>query len=79
MKIRKTAEQKNFTLNKAFYTEWQLESFLRNNIVFKVDDKDTEFRISASQLSEVKVILKDGFYTTVGVEKNHGTIFYINI
>lgn len=78
MKIRKTAEQKNFTLNKDFYTEYQLECFLRNGIVFKVDDKDTEFRISASRLSEVKIILKDGYYTTVGVG-NHGEILYINI
>lgn len=79
MKIAKKAEQKNFTLNKDFYAEWQLDCFLRNNIVFKIDDKDTEFRVGASQLSEVKVILKDGFYTTVAVEKNYGVIYYINL
>lgn len=79
MKIAKKADQKNFTLNKDFYTEWQLESFLNNGLVFKVDEKDTEFRLGASQLSEIKVILKDGFYTTVAVEKEYGTIFYISL
>lgn len=38
MKIRKNAEQKNFIVDKNFYTEYELLSMARQHIIFCIDE-----------------------------------------
>ena len=85
MKIRKNAEQKNFIVDKRFYTEYELLSMARQNIIFCMDDsfnikyitdisevKDCCFRIFADNCKDVKVIYNKrfGFYQTVVTTDN---------
>lgn len=52
------------------YSEYELECFIK--------DSDKEFRISTSELKEVKVIVEDGYYITVGVDLD-GNNIYVNV
>lgn len=72
MKILKRAEQKNFIVNKDFYTRWDLEELVnRGTIVILFDD----YRIYASDCKEVKVICHEGFYTSVAITNSGEQIF----
>lgn len=77
MKIRKTAIQKNFILDRDRYLTCELEYMIKEGVVFYIDDDfkgscdveqcaDQEVRIMASSLDDVKVSVVDGIYTVVG-------------
>lgn len=85
MKIRKKAEQKNFVVDKDFYTEDELLLMSRQKIIFCLDElfnirfvtniyqvEGCCFRIFADMCKEVKVVYdKDfGLYSTVVVTNN---------
>ena len=85
MKIRKNAEQKNFIVNKDFYTEYELLSMARQKTIFCIDEffniryitdirqvEDSCFRIFADMCKEVKVVYDESFgcYKTVVITKN---------
>ena len=95
MKILKKAQQKNFVIKKEHYTTDYLNSLLREREIFYLDEnmnicydlverfsdkeKNIEYRIFTSNLTEVKVILdEDGYYTTVAIGKN-GIKFYVTL
>ena len=90
MKIRKNAEQKNFIVNKDFYTRNELLSMARKKIIFCIDEsfnaryitdisevEDTCFRIFTDMCKEVKVIYDKsfGYYTTVAITDNDMMIY----
>lgn len=85
MKIRKTAEQKNFIVNKDYYTDIELLSMARKKIIFCIDEvfdiryitnikqvEDSCFRIFADICKEVKVVYdnESGCYKTVVITNN---------
>ena len=85
MKIRKKAEQKNFIVDKDYYTEKELLTMSREEIIFYIDEsfntryikdiqdvKDCCFRIFADMCKEVKVVYEEryGWYNTVVVTHN---------
>lgn len=82
MKILKKAEQKNFLVNRAYYTDNELENLFNNGYLFfiTVDDSDNkDYRISQQHIKEIKVILDEyGFYTNVAV-LNIGTEIYVEL
>lgn len=93
MKILKKAEQKNVTINKDYYTSYEINVMLAkheicyfdkgfNNCYDAVsywDIKEETFRIFTDDLSEIKVALDEyNCYTTVAIGKN-GKIYYVNI
>lgn len=78
MKIAKRAEQKNFIVNFEYYNSNEQKNLIANKKLFKVDEYDS-WRISSSELKEVKIVLdEDGFYETVGITKD-GEIVHIFI
>lgn len=77
MKIRKTAEQKNFMVNTWMYSEDSIKCYLEQGIFFKIDDNDVP-RIPTSYCKEVKVIFENGHYDTVVITIDN-EMFYINI
>lgn len=91
MKIRKNAVQKNFIINKDFYTEHELLSMSQQKIIFCLDEfynvrfitnikqvEDSCFRIFADMCKEVKVMynINSGCYQTV-VITNDNQIIYV--
>lgn len=89
MKIRKNAEQKNFIVNKDFYTEYELLLMAREKIIFCYDEvfdiryitnirqvEDSCFRIFADMCKEVKVVYNKSFgcYETVVIADNNRLI-----
>lgn len=85
MKIRKSAKQKNFIINKDFYTEDELLLMAREKTIFCLDElydiryitniyqvKGCCFRIFADMCKEVKVVYNktSGYYDTVVVTEN---------
>lgn len=80
MKIRKTAEQKNVILNTLYYTLEEIKEMEKNHEIKNLFPKDEtdNYRIFTDDLETIKVICKDGFYTTVGIGKN-GKKYYINL
>lgn len=91
MKIRKNAEQKNFVVNKYYYSDEELLSMARKKIIFCFDEvydiryitninqvDDSCFRIFADMCKEVKVIYNNGSgcYDTV-VITNANQLIYI--
>ena len=85
MKIRKNAVQKNFIVNKDFYTEHELLSMSQQKIIFCLDEvfdiryitnirqvEDSCFRIFANMCKEVKVVYDKSFgcYDTVVITNN---------
>lgn len=72
MKILKKAEQKNFIVNKDFYTRWELEEMLNRGTIVNLFD---DYRIYACDCKEVKVICNEGFYTTVVITNSGEQIF----
>lgn len=85
MKIRKNAEQKNFIVNKDFYTEHELVEMAREKTIFCIDEQfdviyitnirqveDCCFRIFADMCKEVKVVYDKtlGCYKTVVITDN---------
>lgn len=90
MKIRKNAEQKNFIVDKDFYTEYELLSMAQQKIIFCIDEQfniryindireveDSCFRIFTDMCKEVKVIYNDSFgcYNTVVLTDNNQLIY----
>lgn len=88
MKIAKRAEQKNIMLDMARYTNYEIKEMLRNDEAFFFEGtkisydaetygyyNSTEVRVFTANLSEIKVVLDDGFYTTVAIGKNGKTYF----
>lgn len=90
MKIRKTAEQKNFIVNKDYYTEYELLSMARKKIIFCINEvfdiryitnieqvKDSCFRIFADMCKEVKVVYNNtsGCYDTVVITNDNQLIY----
>lgn len=93
MKIRKTAEQKNVTLNTEYYTQFQINEMLQLREICYFNENlkqtyeplkswdinETELRIFTEDLEEIKVVLDEyGHYTTVAVGKN-GITYYVNL
>lgn len=85
MKIRKNAEQKNFVINKDFYTDDELLIMAREKNIFCIDEvfdiryitnvqqvKDSCFRIFTDMCKEVKVVYNKtfGYYETVVITNN---------
>lgn len=92
MKIRKNADQKNVVLAKEFYTANEVNKMLAAHEIFYFDKAintshesvsnwdfdETVFRIFTDNLNEIKVVLEDGFYTTVAVGKN-GKAYFVTL
>ena len=80
MKIRKTANQQNFCINKEYYTVRELKEMARNHEIFFFKDildecydvtdmfdyeiERTQFRVFAENLKEVKVVVDEYGYYT---------------
>ena len=78
MKIAKRAEQKNFIVNFECYNGNEQDKLITSGKLFKIDENDS-WRISTSELKEVKVVLDEyGYYETVGVTHN-GDIIHVII
>lgn len=77
MKIAKRATQKNFEVNEYFYTEAQLSTLYVNEEITKIEGVPG-YRVYAEYCKEIKVVLVDGFYTTV-VVTNTGEEIYVSI
>lgn len=90
MKIRKNAEQKNFIVDKDFYTENELLSMSQQKIIFCLNEfyniryitnirqvEDSCFRIFADECKEVKVVYNYSFgcYQTVVITNNNQIIY----
>ena len=90
MKIRKNADQKNFIVDKDYYTEYELLTMARQKIIFCIDEsfnaryitdisevKDSCFRMFTDMCKEVKVIYDKSFgcYTTVAITDNDQLIY----
>lgn len=74
MKIAKRAEQKNFIVDFDYYNGKEQEELIASGKLFKTDDNDS-WRISTSELKEVKVVLNEyGYYETVGIDNDGNTI-----
>lgn len=96
MKIRKNAEQKNVILNRDYYTQNELEMLLETKEIFFINKNnrvsydlsnmtysekdDIVFRISTSDLEEIKVIYNKeyGSYETIAIGIN-GLTYHINL
>lgn len=85
MEIRKNAEQKNFIVNKDYYTEVELLKMAREKIIFCLNEvfdvsyitnirqvEGSCFRIFADMCKEVKVVYNKSFgcYDTVVITNN---------
>ena len=79
MKTLKKAEQKNVELNTSFYTSNEIDNMLLAHEIFyinksfcicySVDEYNHEpLRVNIETGSELKVVLNEGFYTTVLVQ-----------
>lgn len=78
MKIKKTAKQKNFTIDRDRYSDMDIVAMQKKRIIFRCNEADV-FRIDTSICKEVKVIVDDsGYYATVVITVNN-EMFYINI
>ena len=85
MKILKSAQQKNFVVDKGMYTHSKLLDLVKRGVIFSFDENTTTrimimngdiglndvFRIYASDCNEIKVIYnKDyGIYQTIVITK----------
>ena len=94
MKIRKNAEQRNFTVNKDMYTVANLKDMLDYHMIYWFDENlnqkseypewwkfdETSFIVFAEDCEEVKVIYDTefNFYTTVVITKS-GSKIYVNV
>lgn len=85
MKIIKNAEQKNFIVDKDYYSDQELLLMARKKIIFSIDElydiryitdirqvEDCCFRIFADMCKEVKVVYDNSFgcYKTVVITDN---------
>lgn len=88
MKTLKKAEQKNVVLNMAFYTSDEVynmllahEIFYINksyDICYSVDEYNNEIlRVNIETGSELKVVLDEGYYTTVLVQ--NGKKYFVEL
>ena len=90
MKIRKNAEQKNFIVNKDYYTDYELLLMAREKLIFCIDEvfdiryitnirqvEGSCFRIFADMCKEVKVVYdkSSGCYDTVVITNNDQMIY----
>lgn len=89
MKIRKNAKQKNFIVNKDYYTEYELLKMAREKTIFCFDEffdiryitnirqvEGSCFRIFSDMCKEVKVVYDKnfGWYETVVITNNNQLI-----
>ena len=88
MKTLKKAEQKNAELNTGFYTSNEIDNMLlaheifyinkSSDICYSVDEYNHEMlRVNIETGSELKVVLKDGYYTTVLVK--NGKEYFVEL
>ena len=88
MKTLKKAEQKNVELNTEFYTSKEVDSMLLAHEIFyinksfdicySVDEYNHEIlRVNIETGSELKVVLNDGYYTTVLVQ--NGKKYFVSL
>ena len=79
MKTLKKAEQKNVELNTSFYTSNEVYNMLVAHEIFYINKSfdicystaqynNETLRINIEKGSELKVVLNDGYYTTVLVQ-----------
>lgn len=74
MKIAKKAVQKNFIVNFDNYNGKEQEELIKSGKLFRMDETDS-WRISTSELKEVKVVLDEyGYYETVAIDSEGNTI-----
>ena len=94
MKILKKAQQKNVEINTDFYNVYQINEMLDRKLIFYLDEEFNEkydnissfdlfegeytFRIFASNLKELKVVLDGGYYTTIAIT-NEGEKLYVKL
>ena len=94
MKILKKASQKNIEINTDFYNVYQINEMLDRKLIFYLDEEFNEkydnissfdlfegeytFRIFTSNLKELKVVLDDGYYTTIAIT-NEGEKLYVKL
>ena len=94
MKILKTAEQKNFIVNKDFYTDIEIWDMVRCGLIFSFDrncehksysdysdvSMSDTYRIYADYCKEVKTVYNKeyGIYENIVVAKN-GMEIHINL
>ena len=92
MKILKKAIQKNVVVDKERYTVAEIAQMLSANEIFYFvkggnisyeplnswEIEDADFRIFTDNLTEIKVVLDDGYYTVVANGKN-GKTYYVSI
>ena len=86
MKIRKTAEQKNFQVDTTFYTERELREFEEEHLITDLHKVypdcvfEEHFVVFADDCTDIKVIYIDtiGSYATV-VDTKDGTTIAVEI
>ncbi len=88
MKTLKKASQKNIKLNKSYYSENEIKTMLKNEVIFYLNNNfeysnlwendAVEFRIATDNLKEIKVVLEDGYYTTVAIGLDN-IKYYVNL
>ena len=88
MKTLKKAEQKNVELNTSFYTSDEIDNMLLAHEIFyinkffvssySVDEYNNEtLRVFIGTGSELKVVLNEGYYTTVLVK--NGKEYFVTL
>ena len=94
MKILKKAQQKNIEVNTDFYNIYEVNKLLDRKLIFYLDNEFNEcynnvtdieyfenvytYRIFTSKLKELKVVLEDGYYTTIAIT-NDGEKIYVKV
>lgn len=76
MKIAKRAQQKNFIVNFSNLKVNEIQELIASGKLFRIENDET-YRISTSELKEVKVVLDEyGYYDTVGIAHD-GKVIHI--
>ena len=91
MKILKKAQQKNIEVNTDFYNIYEVNKLLDRKLFFYLDNEFNEcyynvtdreyfenvytYRIFTSKLKELKVVLEDGYYTTIAITNDDEKIY----
>ena len=91
MKISKKAQQKNIEVNIDFYNTYEVNKLLDRKLIFYLDNEFNEcyynitnreyfenvytYRIFTSKLKELKVVLEDGYYTTIAITNDDEKIY----
>ena len=91
MRILKKAQQKNIEVNTDFYSINEVNKLLDRKLIFYLDNEfnvcynnvtDIDFlehiytfRISINKLKELKVVLENGYYTTIAITNDDEKIY----